>query len=100
LDPHKEVYVAPDPNNPAKGAIYVGGRHIQDQARPGWYDFKRALIHSSNTYFITNGILTGIDYAVELGLKLHLGERTGVPTHQDSSGAFPTLERIHSQWRY
>jgi penicillin-binding protein 2 len=97
LDPLKEFYVAPDPRNPAKGVIYVG-RAIQDQARPGMYDFKKALIHSSNSYFITNGILMGIERAVAIGMQLHLGEKTGIPTHQENSGEFPNLDRIRSHW--
>ena len=89
LDPLRQYYVAPDPKNPAKGYIYVGG-HIQEQVPPGMYDFKKALIHSSNSYFITNGILTGIEKIVALGLRLHLGETTGLPTHQETGGTFPT----------
>ena len=37
---------------------------------------------------------------MELGLRLHLGEHTGLPTRQDDRGAFPTLERLHADWRY
>lgn len=98
LDPLKEFYVAPNPHNTAKGMIYIAGKGIQDQAAPGMYDFKKALIHSSNSYFITNGIAMGIDNVVELGLRLHLGQPTGIPTHQEQPGAFPGLDRLRTAW--
>src|ERR1017187_8499774 len=44
LDPHATI------DNP--GYIYVGRYHISDLARPGPYDFHRALKKSSNTYFV------------------------------------------------
>jgi penicillin-binding protein 2 len=98
LDPSREFYVAPNPKNPARGVIYVKGEPVKDTAPPGMYDFKKALIHSSNSYFITNGLAMGIENIIELGHKLHLGETTGVPTHQENGGGFPPLERARSQW--
>src|SRR5262249_1589954 len=98
LDPWKEFYVAPNPHNTARGMIYIAGKGIQDQAAPGMYDFKKALIHSSNTYFITNGLSMGIENIVELGHRSHLGEKTGIRTHQENAGAFPSSERGRSQW--
>jgi penicillin-binding protein 2 len=65
---------------------------------PGNYDFTRALIHSSNAYFITNGIWAGISRIVELGHHLHFGEPTGLNTRQETAGTFPSLQRISSNW--
>jgi penicillin-binding protein 2 len=98
LDPQREFYVAPNPANPARAIFRVGGQVIHDQAPPGNYDFKKALIHSSNTYFITNGLLMGIDVALQLGKRLHLGQKTGLPTHQENGGSFPSAEWNRAEW--
>ena len=68
-------------------------------APPGQYDFRRAIIRSSNTYFITDGLRAGIENIVRMGEKFHLGERTDLPTRQETKGIFPTLARVHSDWR-
>ncbi len=84
LDPFEKLY------NP--GWIKVGGRGtpMHDLAKPGDYDFKLAFIHSSNTYFISNGIRHGgIESLVNLGRRLHLGERTGILPRQEAGGNFP-----------
>ena len=53
-----EIYhVQADPTRPGKGCVYVGKRKIDDQAAPGDYDFKRAFIHSSNSYFVNAGLM-------------------------------------------
>jgi len=88
MNPNATIY------NP--GYIYIGRRHIRDLAPPGEYDFKQAIIHSSNTYFITNGLHAGIERIVEMGEEFHLGERTGLPTRQETAGIFPTLADVRS----
>jgi penicillin-binding protein 2 len=70
----------------------VGRHKVKDLAPPGDYDFQRALIKSSNTYFITNGLKVGVDRILEIGKRLHFGGRSGVPTWQDSAGTLPTRE--------
>jgi penicillin-binding protein 2 len=89
-----------DPNmivdNP--GFIYVGKRHITDLAKPGKYDFRRAVMDSSNTYFITVGLRFGIENIVELAEKFQLGEKCSIPTRQETAGNMPTLDRIHEGW--
>ena len=82
------------------GYIYVGKRHITDLAPPDKYNFRRAIIYSSNTYFITVGLQAGIDNVVRMAEKFHFGERTGLPTRQETPGIFPTLSQVHSDdWR-
>jgi len=88
LDPNAAV------NSP--GYIYVGKRHITDLAPPGQYNFRRAIIYSSNTYFITVGLQAGIDNIVRMAEKFHFGERTGLPTRQETPGIFPALSQVHS----
>jgi len=87
-----------DPNalvdNP--GYVYVGRRHITDLAPAGQYNLKRAIIYSCNTYFITIGLHAGIDNIVRMGEKFHFGERTGLPTRQETPGIFPTLNQVQS----
>ena len=90
LDPNQVIY------NP--GHIYVGKRPIADLAAPGLYDFRKALMHSSNTYFISNGLRAGIESVIALGERLHLGERIGLQTRQETSGIFPDHQTISSRW--
>jgi penicillin-binding protein 2 len=98
LDPQATIYSPPSPLNPVHGYIMIGRRSIQDTAPPGEYDFRRALKLSCNVYFITNGVRTGVENIVRLGRKFHFGERTGLPTRQETAGIFPNEKRIHSQW--
>ena len=81
------------------GYIYVGQRHITDLAAPGQYNFQRAIIHSSNSYFITAGLRAGIDNIIRLAGKFHFGDTNGLPTRQETRGNLPTLSRVHSGWR-
>ncbi len=89
LNPSETYRVQPNPELPSRGAIYVGRRRIKDTAPPGDYDFRRALIRSSNSYFITNGLRFGVDRIVRLGQRFHLGEKIGLPLLQETAGAFP-----------
>jgi penicillin-binding protein 2 len=98
LNPNKTFTVQADPLKPGKGCIYVGRRKIGDLAAPGEYDFRRAIMRSSNSYFIMNGLNTGIDKIVALAEKFHFGDKTGLPTRQETSGDLPTLQRIHDGW--
>jgi penicillin-binding protein 2 len=98
LNPNATIYNPPSPENPNHGYIMIGRRQIQDTAPSGVYDFRRAIIRSCNTYFITNGLRAGIENIVRMGEKFHLGERTGLPTRQETKGIFPTLDRVHSGW--
>ncbi|MEJ0090674.1 MAG: penicillin-binding transpeptidase domain-containing protein [Limisphaerales bacterium] len=100
LDPNETFHVQANPENPAKGIFYIGRRGIRDTAPPGLYDFKKAFIHSSNSYFITNGLRAGVENIIRIGEKFHLGERTGLFTNQETRGNFPKLSRVTSRdWR-
>jgi len=98
LDPRARYRVQPHPTIPGKGAIYVGKRLIRDDAGPGDYDFTLALLESSNAYFITNGLWAGMESILSLAQRLHLGERTGLPTRQETSGIFPSAEQVRMGW--
>lgn len=90
LDPHRKYTVEPNPSRPSKGAIYVGTRKIEDTAAPGDdYDFEKAFIKSSNSYFIQHGLLAGFRRLAEAGHRFHLGETTGILPGQESAGIFP-----------
>jgi penicillin-binding protein 2 len=97
----KEIYdVQANPERPDKGCIYIGRRKIEDTAPPGPYDFQKAFIHSSNAYFITNGLRAGVENIVRMGERFHLGERTGLLPHQETGGDFPSLDHVtSSDWR-
>ncbi len=98
LNPDAIYTVPPDPQYPHRGCIYIGRRKIIDLAEPGPYDFRRALIRSSNAYFVTNGLRAGMENIVRLAEQFHLGERTGLPTRQEVAGIFPTLKQVRSGW--
>jgi penicillin-binding protein 2 len=97
----KAIYeVQPNPERPGRGCIYIGRHKIEDTAPPGPYDFQKAFIHSSNAYFITNGLWTGVENIVRMAERFHLGERTGLFPHQETAGDFPTLEQVtDADWR-
>jgi penicillin-binding protein 2 len=100
LNPDENYDVQPDPRHLSPSAIKVGTRTIGDTVQPGQYNFKRAIEQSSNSYFIFNGLRTGIEKIVRLAEKFHFGERTGLPTRQESRGIFPTLKQVAaSDWR-
>jgi penicillin-binding protein 2 len=96
LDPNQVYDVQPDPARPGKGCIYVGKRKIEDTVPPGPYKFRDAIKESSNSYFIYNGLRTGIEKIVRLAEKFHFGKPMNLPTRQESKGDFPTLERVNS----
>ncbi len=98
LNPSAEIYNPPSPENPNHGCIEIGRRTIQDLAPPGEYDFRRAILRSCNTYFITNGLRAGIENIIRMGESFHLGERTGLPTRQETKGIFPKPDRVRSDW--
>jgi penicillin-binding protein 2 len=99
LNPAEIYHVDANPENPNKGMIYVGRRRIKDTAPPGDYNFKRAFIHSSNSYFINAGLThAGIGNVIRIGNEFHLGERTGLFARQETGGDFPDEDRIHSGW--
>ena len=79
------------------GYVYVGRRHIKDLAPPGQYNLQRAIAFSSNTYFITVGLHTaGIENIVRMAEKFDFGERTDLPTRQETAGIFPSLQKVQS----
>jgi penicillin-binding protein 2 len=99
LNPHETYRVAPNPRNPHRGIVHVGKQAFDDTATPGDYDLRRAILKSSNSYFITMGRRAGIEKIIELGTRLHLGERMNIPTRQETGGSFPTLRRVKANWR-
>ena len=98
LDPNATIYVAPSPKDSSHGYVMVGAQSFQDTVPPGDYNFRRAIVRSSNAYFITVGLRTGIQKIVQLAGKFHLGQRMNLPTRQESPGSFPTEKRIRSNW--
>jgi penicillin-binding protein 2 len=100
LNPAEIYHVQANPENSAKGIIYVGRRAIKDTAPPGDYNFKKAFIHSSNSYFINAGLQAGVENIIRIGEKFHLGERTGLFARQETGGDFPKLDHVAaSEWR-
>ena len=80
-----EAGLDPDATIENPGYVDVGRKVFHDLAPPGTYNLHRALKASSNTYFIYNGLhVAGISNIVRLAQRLHLGERTGLPTRQEA----------------
>jgi penicillin-binding protein 2 len=99
LNPEKFYTVQPDPENPGHSCVYVGRLKKKDTAPPGEYNFKHAIVRSSNSYFIQVGLQTGVDRIVALAEKFHFGEKNGLLPRQETRGDLPTLERVHHDWR-
>lgn len=89
MNPQEIYQVQIDPQNSPKGCIYVGGRKIRDTANAGDYDFNRAFLKSSNSYFIHYGLRAGLKKLVEVGERFHLGEVTGIFPREEVPGTFP-----------
>lgn len=98
LPPKARLYNPPHPYNPNRGHIKLGRRIIDDTAPPGDYDFRRAFLKSSNTYFVSNGLRAGIQAILRVSRDLHLGELTGLPTRQEVPGILPDLRQVSLQW--
>ena len=97
LNPEEIYRVVPNPANPAKGMIYIGKQAFHDTAPPGEYNLRRALVRSSNAYFINHGLRRGVlERVVELGERLHLGEKIGLHLSQEAGGHFPKVEKVRS----
>jgi penicillin-binding protein 2 len=93
LDPNETI------NNPGYYQFSnKKSKPVKDLAAPGPYNFSKAIVKSSNTYFIEKGLKTGIEKIVRMAERLHLGEKTGLPTRQEIAGRFPSLERVKSDW--
>ena len=98
LNPQRQYTVDPNPLHAGKGVYYLGKRRIDDEAPPGLYDFKLALEKSSNSYFVQVGLQTGVDRIVALAEKFHFGQKSDLPTRQETSGDLPTLDQAHHDW--
>lgn len=72
----------------------LGNRRIESLAPAGDYDFRRAFLKSSNTYFIHFGLKAGLKKLVEVGERFHLGESTGILPGEEVSGNFPHSNRL------
>lgn len=100
LDPQAIYNVEADPTRPGRGCIHVGNRKIDDTVAPGPYNFKKALMHSSNAYFIHQGLKPGVlQKMIMLGEKFHLGERTGILPRQETAGDFPDQTDLVRPWQ-
>ncbi len=89
LDPNKVLY--------SEGSYQLGRRRIADTAPSGDYDFRRAFLRSSNSYFISVGLDSGLSSLMRMGEQFFLGQRTGIPTMQEVSGFYPTASFVEAQ---
>ncbi|MEO6183201.1 MAG: penicillin-binding transpeptidase domain-containing protein [Verrucomicrobiota bacterium] len=96
MNPKDILRVQTDPENSPKGCIYVDGRKIKDTANGGDYDFLRAFIKSSNSYFIHFGLKAGLKKLVEVGERFYLGESTGILPGEEVAGGYPHSDNLKS----
>jgi penicillin-binding protein 2 len=76
--------------------IWHGKEHdIKDTAGAGPFDFERAFYRSSNTYFITYGLKAGLAKLLEVAKRFHLGEKTGIASHQEVAGELPSAKEVN-----
>ncbi len=100
LDPKLNYNVEPDPERPGKGCIHIGNRKVKDTVAHGPYNFKRALVQSSNSYFIHHALKPGVlQKMIMLGEKFRLGERTGLLPRQETAGEFPDQADLVQRWQ-
>jgi penicillin-binding protein 2 len=86
-----------DPNetfdSPGEYRASPTSRPIHDTAGPGRFNFKEAFYRSSNTYFIMKG-KDHLRKILEVAKRFHLGEKTGISTHQEVAGDIPGPEKV------
>jgi len=87
LDDNFEVKV--DPSRSPRGAYWLGTRKIEDTAPAGIYDFHRAFIKSSNSYFIDHAQRLGMKRFLDFGHRFGFGESTHLKVTRDEAGIFP-----------
>jgi penicillin-binding protein 2 len=91
LDENEEIY--------HPGFWMVGKSRKADLSPAGFYNFDRAIMKSSNSYFIIQALKPGVlQKTIELGEKLHLGETTDLAPRQESRGIFPNRRQIAKGW--
>jgi penicillin-binding protein 2 len=99
VDPNEKFRVQPDPYASSGGAYFIGKQRWHDTAAPGDYDLRRAIVRSSNSYFITNGLRPGVFARVcDLARRLRLDDRFDLPLMQEAAGRFPSPQRLRN-WR-
>ena len=95
LDKNRIFQVDPNPQNSGRGAYILGNRIIKDTAPPGDYNLSRAIVRSSNSYFVQIGLLPNVfEKVLQLGKQLHLGEKfdpDNLPLRQQAAGHFPAV---------
>jgi penicillin-binding protein 2 len=99
LNPDAIYMVESSPGAPGKGAYMLGNRRIGDTAPPGPYDFRRAFIRSSNSYFIDQGLKMGWDRLLSTAHRFHFGEQPGVqlPNKEQRIGWMPDGDEARAQ---
>jgi len=94
FNPNEEYTVAANPARPDHGLLRVGNVTFHDTVAPGQYDLRRAMVRSSNAYFIANGLRPGVfERVIDLGNRLRLGELIGLHLKQEAQGNFPKPEQ-------
>lgn len=74
-------------------------RKINDLASPGWYDFRKAFVKSSNTYFIEHALRPGVvQKMVQLGQRLQLGKKSDLIPMQAVAGNYPKKSDLLAGW--
>lgn len=85
-------HIDPDELFHNEGYYRIGRRVWGDTAKAGDYNFRRAFLKSSNSYFIHYGLKMGWSNIMNMGSRFFLGQPVKVPLMQEVNGFFPTPE--------
>jgi len=94
----EDFEVKADPARSPRGAYWIGSRKIEDTVLAGHYDFHKAFIKSSNSYFIDHALRPGLGMRrfLDFGHRFGFGESTHLKVTRDESGIFPQYGEVLS----
>ena len=88
-----------------RNSIVIGGRRFRDWIYPSSFGYQnpvQAVANSSDVFFYTIGVKTGVEEIVKYAKLLGLGERTGIDLPAESAGLIPTpqwkKENVGEDW--
>jgi penicillin-binding protein 2 len=94
--------IDPEATFRSSGYYLIGRNRIEDTAGSGDFNFRRAFLKSSNSYFVEYGLRIGPEKIFEMARHFHLGEPTGLWPKQEAAGALPASGELRkldgSRW--
>ncbi|MFQ5850457.1 MAG: penicillin-binding protein 2 [Candidatus Binatia bacterium] len=100
----EEGVIQPDTRLFCNGSMTIGNRVFRDWKRGGHgaVDLRKGLVESCDIYFYQLGQRLGIDRIARYARMLGLGEKTGIPLHDEKKGLIPDsnwkMKRSSQPW--